>query len=343
MDVINLSLGEPEVEPSRDIVARALDAAAAAGVVPVVAAGNDFEDFGARLAHLARHRRSGRSPSPPSRAPTRRAAARLADFSSAGPDAAVAAAEARRQRARRLDPVLRARRPLGGDVGHVDGDAADRRRRGAAARAASRPGRWPMLKAALIETGTAVKDGGQRRDADPRRRWARRPARRPTCRSCSRRPPRSRSGSSRPGATAPAHVEPRRRRAAAPACGTSPSSRSRRPPRAPPRRRADRRRARAALDLTATVDGRGDRRRPDRVRPADARHRHPPASRSGSASADRRSPRRRRPPLTAPGLRAGNTRGKPSLVSRYRYPDVPAGRDRDGRAAGARSRCSASR
>jgi subtilisin family serine protease len=46
MDVINLSLGEPEVEPSRDLVALALDAAAAAGVVPVVAAGNDFDDFG---------------------------------------------------------------------------------------------------------------------------------------------------------------------------------------------------------------------------------------------------------------------------------------------------------
>jgi len=46
MDVINLSLGEPEIEPSRDLVARALDAAAAAGVVPVVAAGNDFEEFG---------------------------------------------------------------------------------------------------------------------------------------------------------------------------------------------------------------------------------------------------------------------------------------------------------
>src|SRR5579862_4984712 len=41
MNVINLSLGEPEVEPSRDIVVRALDGAAAAGVVPVVAAGND--------------------------------------------------------------------------------------------------------------------------------------------------------------------------------------------------------------------------------------------------------------------------------------------------------------
>jgi subtilisin family serine protease len=47
MDVINLSIGEPEIEPSRDIVALALDAAAAAGVVPVVAAGNDYDDFGA--------------------------------------------------------------------------------------------------------------------------------------------------------------------------------------------------------------------------------------------------------------------------------------------------------
>jgi subtilisin family serine protease len=46
MDVINFSGGEPEIEPSRDIVARALDAAAAAGVVPVVAAGNDYDDFG---------------------------------------------------------------------------------------------------------------------------------------------------------------------------------------------------------------------------------------------------------------------------------------------------------
>ncbi len=47
MDVINLSLGEPEIEPRRDIVAQALDAAAAAGVVSVVAAGNDYNDVGA--------------------------------------------------------------------------------------------------------------------------------------------------------------------------------------------------------------------------------------------------------------------------------------------------------
>jgi subtilisin family serine protease len=46
MNVINLSLGEPEVEPSRDIVVHAIEGAAAAGVVPVVAAGNDFDDFG---------------------------------------------------------------------------------------------------------------------------------------------------------------------------------------------------------------------------------------------------------------------------------------------------------
>jgi subtilisin family serine protease len=46
MDVINLSLGEPEITQSRDIVVRALNRAAQAGVVPVVAAGNEFEDFG---------------------------------------------------------------------------------------------------------------------------------------------------------------------------------------------------------------------------------------------------------------------------------------------------------
>jgi subtilisin family serine protease len=46
MDVINLSLGEPEVEPTRDIVVAALERAAQAGVVPVVAAGNSFAEAG---------------------------------------------------------------------------------------------------------------------------------------------------------------------------------------------------------------------------------------------------------------------------------------------------------
>src|SRR5262245_32508031 len=80
MDVINLSLGEAEIDPSRDIVARALDGAAAAGVVPVVAAGNDHEELGA-----------GSIDSPGSSASAITAAAEnqngpfIASFSSSGP------------------------------------------------------------------------------------------------------------------------------------------------------------------------------------------------------------------------------------------------------------------
>ena len=79
MNVINLSLGEPEVEPSRDIVVKAIEGAAAAGVVPVVAAGNDFSDFGYG------------SVSSPGNAPDAITVAAvssrdvIADFSSAGP------------------------------------------------------------------------------------------------------------------------------------------------------------------------------------------------------------------------------------------------------------------
>jgi subtilisin family serine protease len=46
MDVVNLSIGEPEITPERDLVVRAIEGASAAGVVTVVAAGNDFEAFG---------------------------------------------------------------------------------------------------------------------------------------------------------------------------------------------------------------------------------------------------------------------------------------------------------
>jgi subtilisin family serine protease len=82
MDVINLSLGQPEIEPTRDIVARALDGAADAGVVSVVAAGNDFIEFG---------RGSIASPATSAKAITvgavslRRPTPTIADFSSAGP------------------------------------------------------------------------------------------------------------------------------------------------------------------------------------------------------------------------------------------------------------------
>jgi subtilisin family serine protease len=46
MDVLNISFGETEIEPSRDLVDRAITAAAKAGVVTAVSAGNDFSQFG---------------------------------------------------------------------------------------------------------------------------------------------------------------------------------------------------------------------------------------------------------------------------------------------------------
>jgi len=79
MNVINLSLGEPEIDVDRDLVVKAIDAAADAGVVPVIAAGNDFDDFGYG------------SISSPGNAPKAITAAAvtkddvIADFSGAGP------------------------------------------------------------------------------------------------------------------------------------------------------------------------------------------------------------------------------------------------------------------
>ena len=46
MDVINFSGGGPQVEPANDALVEAIHNVAAAGVVPVIAAGNDRDDFG---------------------------------------------------------------------------------------------------------------------------------------------------------------------------------------------------------------------------------------------------------------------------------------------------------
>jgi subtilisin family serine protease len=84
MNVINLSLGEPEIEQSRDIVIKAIDGAAKAGVVPCIAAGNDGGDLGkgsvgspgsAPLAITAAASATGRT----------RSADTIASFSSIGP------------------------------------------------------------------------------------------------------------------------------------------------------------------------------------------------------------------------------------------------------------------
>ena len=130
MDVINFSGGEPEIEPSRDIVALALDAAAAAGVVPVVAAGNDYDDVGAG---------SVSSPANSARAiavgaaDIGRATRTHADFSSVGPTTI----------SLRLKPdvsapgveraLLGSGRRLGRALGYEHGGAARRGRRGAPA------------------------------------------------------------------------------------------------------------------------------------------------------------------------------------------------------------------
>ncbi len=79
MDVINMSFGESETDPARNVVDQAVDGAAAAGVVPVAAAGNSFGDLG---------RGSIGSPGTASRAITVAAVTKsdvLAGFSSSGP------------------------------------------------------------------------------------------------------------------------------------------------------------------------------------------------------------------------------------------------------------------
>src|SRR5262249_34465910 len=79
MDVVNLSVGEPEVEPSRDLVDTAIDGAAAAGVVVVASAGNDFDVNGFRSVGSPANARGAIAVAAVD------SANRMAYFSSAGP------------------------------------------------------------------------------------------------------------------------------------------------------------------------------------------------------------------------------------------------------------------
>ena len=121
MNVINLSLGEPEIDPARDLVVHAIDGPRAAGVVPVIAAGNDFEHygFGSISSPGERPRRDHRRGDDDDRPDRRLLLGR--------PDPGLAAAEARRERARRRDHLVAAResgQPLGELSGHEHGDPA---------------------------------------------------------------------------------------------------------------------------------------------------------------------------------------------------------------------------
>ena len=246
MDVINLSLGEPEIEPSRDIVVAAIDGAAAAGVVPVIAAGNDFDEFGYGSVSLAgqRVRRDHRR-----RGQLERRRGRLLV---GRPDAGLARDEARRRGARRRRS---SRRSAARAAVRARSAARAWRRRTSPARprccaSGTRPGRWRR---------------SSRRSTRPATRSARRPAAR-----CSR-PARAAASSNLVARRQPAAL----RRADRPLVRTArraappPRSRSRSPtPAAAPatgpvtvvpairqrlgRGPADRHRARARSRVTAT-------------------------------------------------------------------------------------------
>ena len=82
MDVINFSGGGPEIDPSADALIKATDDVAAAGVVPVISAGNDRDDFG--LGSIGS----------PSNAPDAISAAAVSNLHVFGPELSVTAAGA---------------------------------------------------------------------------------------------------------------------------------------------------------------------------------------------------------------------------------------------------------
>ncbi|WP_411277821.1 S8 family peptidase [Gaiella sp.] len=317
MDVINLSLGEPEVEPTRDLVALALDGAARAGVIPVVAAGNDFDDFG-----------KGSLSSPGSSAlaitvaavtiPDATGNSALAEFSSSGPTAL----------SLRLKPDVSAPGVSilsslpGGRYSSWSGTSmASPQVSGVAALLRERHPTWPVsvLKAALIGSGDTVWVGSQA--APPTRGGGGlvNPVRADVPLILAT--PASLSfGLVAPGVSTPAQIEISDGgtgggtwdvavETISSAAGSSlvvPTTVS----------------APGVLALTATVDSTatdGDLSGFVRLsRGVDVR-RIPfwlHVSRPALAAATPRS-------LTTRSLINGNTKGKPSRVSRYRYPEVP--------------------
>ena len=317
MNVINLSIGEPEVEPSRDLVARAIEAAAAAGVIPVIAAGNDFEDYG-RGSVASPGTAVGAITVAAVTSPNAAGHSTIAGFSSAGPTAV----------SLRLKPDISA--PGVSILSSVPGgwesmsgtSMATPQISGAAALLRERHPDWPVatIKAALMETGTSVDVDGQ--PAAPTRGGGGLAAPAAADVPLVLTSPSSVSFGLVPvGSTATAHVtlidagggagawdvavEPI---AAAPGASLAVPAVASVP---------------GTLDLTATTTpaaADGDLSGFVRLtRGTDVRripfwlHVSHPALGGETAT-----------PIGAPGLHAGSTSGKPALVSRYRYPEVPS-------------------
>jgi len=316
MNVINLSIGEPEVEPSRDLVARAIDAAAAAGVIPVIAAGNDYDDYG---------RGSVASPGTAANAITVAAVttpnavgrSTLAGFSSAGPTAI----------SLRLKPDVSA--PGVSILSSVPGgwesmsgtSMATPQISGAAALLRERHPDWPVatIKAALMETGTTVDVDGQ--PAPPTRMGGGLAAPAKADVPLVLAAPTSISfGLVPPGQSATASVTLTDAGGGAGSWDVAVESISSAPG------------ASITTPVAATVPGTLDITATTTSAAADG-------DLTGFVRLTRGADIRRIPfwlhvsrpalagetttPLVKPGLRTGSTSGKPALVSRYRYPDVP--------------------
>ena len=313
MNVINLSLGEPEIEPSRDIVV-ARDRRRRGGRRRAGDRGRQrLRPVRLRLGQLARRTRPTRSPS--RRRPT---PATIADFSSAGPDAGLAAAQARRQRARASRSPRRSRPTRAARAASSTGTsmATPQVAGGVALLKQRHPtGRSPQIKSALVQTGDPVHDRRRPRGLGaPRGRRADRPrpGRQPAALRRADRRSRSRSNG---GART---VEPHRRRRRRGAWSVAVALQE----------HARRRHGHRSADASPCPgDARGDRhgravgaqRRRHRLRHPHPRHRHAPDPVLGRGRPSRLGTERTIP-LTRPGTYNGTTRGGASCVSRYRYP-----------------------
>ena len=320
MNVINFSGGEPEIEPSRDIVARALDAAAAAGVVPVVAAGNDYNDFGAGLRLVARerggsHRRRRRGDRrQPDDAHPRRVLVRR-------PDDDLAEAEARRRRTWRRRALVRPGR-LVDILGNEHGRSPHRRIRGSPPPASSlvvRQSRSSPHSCSRVSTrsrlGTAARGHDSRAEASSRwcgqisRCSSRGPRRCPSdCSSADELPTKALALEDAGGGAGAWKVEvvtrarPRGVRVVVPPAASVPGPLSVTL-------------SAAARATAGDVDAYIELRRGGEVR------RIPLWGRvSASALAKHRVGT-----LLRPGVYRSTTATRPALVSRYRYPEAPSG------------------